>query len=33
MHDTAKESDGRVVQRNAERRNSNVLNCNGIAKG
>lgn len=33
VHGTAENSDGRVAQRNAERRNSKVLNCNGIAKG
>lgn len=33
VHGTAENSDGIVTQRNAERRNSKVLNCNGIAKG
>lgn len=33
MHDTAENSDGKVVQRNVERRNSKALNCNGISEG
>lgn len=33
VHGTAENSDGIVTQRNAERRNSKVLNRNGIAKG